>query len=169
MRGARGSVVTLAACVALLTATGCGSSGNDDAQQHERGRQAAASAGPGTASGSAEGESKEKDGGRSGQSESRAKSQAKDPPKVPDARLTPATGSFTKKQKRYLDGRVPKGIDPAAILAGGQEICERIARTAEVDREAAVDAVKSREIAGAKAAITHLCPKHKDLLAAAGV
>jgi hypothetical protein len=87
---------------------------------------------------------------------------------VPRSELTPATGSFDRKQKEYLVGRVPKGTDPAAVLAVGQETCERITRTAKVDRQAAVDALRSGEIGGAKAAITHLCPQHRDLLRAAG-
>lgn len=89
-------------------------------------------------------------------------------PTVPEAELTPATGSFDKKQKEYLVGRVPEGTDPAAVLVAGQATCERITRTAKVDRKAAVDAIRSGEIGGAKAAITHLCPQHRDLLRAAG-
>lgn len=89
-------------------------------------------------------------------------------PRVPKFELTPATGSFTKKQKEYLTERVPKGTDPAAILEAGQEACDRITRTAKHDRKAAIDAIRSGEITGARDAITHLCPKHKPLLEAAG-
>jgi hypothetical protein len=88
-------------------------------------------------------------------------------PTVPKARLTPATGSFDKHQKEYLAERVPKGMDPAAVLAAGQETCERITRTAKVDKKATVEAIRSGEIGGAKSAITHLCPQHMDLLRAA--
>lgn len=38
-----------------------------------------------------------------------------------------------------------------------------------MDRDAAVSALKSGEIANAEAAVTHLCPKHKPLLKAAGL
>ncbi|MDX3763035.1 hypothetical protein [Streptomyces sp. AK02-04a] len=89
-------------------------------------------------------------------------------PKVPEPELTPATGSFTKKQKGYLTDRVPKGVDPAAILEAGQDTCDRIARTAEHDRKAAVDAIRSGEISGARDAINKLCPEYKSLLEAAG-
>ncbi|EST31684.1 hypothetical protein N566_20540 [Streptomycetaceae bacterium MP113-05] len=90
-------------------------------------------------------------------------------PKVPKAELTPATGSFTAKQKKYLVDRVPEGYEPAAALEAGQAICQRIARTAKVDRKAAVSALESGEISGAKDAVLHLCPKHKPLLQAAGL
>lgn len=165
MRNARGALLAVAACVALLTATGCGGQAGDDGPERSDRQPTAASAQPGRGSGAGEGKSEAKAAGNSGKS----KPEASDAPKVPDAELTPATGSFTKKQKRYLEGRVPKGIDPAAVAAGGQEICERITRTEEVDRKAVIDAVKSKEIAGAKAAITHLCPEHRDLLVAAGM
>ncbi|MEU2718393.1 hypothetical protein [Streptomyces sp. NPDC007205] len=83
---------------------------------------------------------------------------------MPKAELTPATGSFTKKQKEYLTGRVPKGVDPAAILEAGQDACDRIGRTAQHDRNAAIDAIRSGEIAGARDAIIQLCPEHEPLL-----
>ncbi|WP_316741039.1 hypothetical protein [Streptomyces sp. MK7] len=86
---------------------------------------------------------------------------------VPDAELTPATGSFTKKEKKYLSGRVPKGMDPAAILQAGQDVCDRLAYTAKVDRDAAVGAVIAGDIKGADAAVNGLCPDQKPLLAAA--
>lgn len=85
-------------------------------------------------------------------------------PKLPTDELTPATGSFTQKEKRYLEGRVPRGIDPASVLVSGKDTCQRITRTADVDRAAAVDAIRSGEIGGAKAAIKHLCPQHEGLL-----
>lgn len=88
-------------------------------------------------------------------------------PTVPKAELTPATGSFDRRQKEYLVDRVPRGMDPAAVLAAGQETCERITRTTKVDRKATIDAIRSGEIGGAKAAITHLCRQHMDLLRAA--
>lgn len=93
----------------------------------------------------------------------------KDRPTVPKARLTPATGSFTEKQKEYLTDRVPRGTDPAAVLQAGQAVCDRIGRTAEVDREAAVDALRSGEIAEPEPAVAHLCPEYRPLLEAAGL
>ncbi|MET9874841.1 hypothetical protein ABZZ36_09490 [Actinacidiphila glaucinigra] len=88
-------------------------------------------------------------------------------PKVPKGELTPVTGSFTKKQKDYLSGRVPKGTDPAAVLQLGQETCDRIARVAEVDEDAAIGGIITGQIGGAKGAVTHLCPDQEDVLAAA--
>jgi hypothetical protein len=101
--------------------------------------------------------------------EKKEKNETAEQPKVPKAELTPATGSFTEKQKEYLVDRVPEGYEPAAVLEAGQAACQRIGRTAKVDRKAAVDALKSGEIAGAKDAVLHLCPKHKPLLQAAGL
>ncbi|MEU1616438.1 hypothetical protein ABZ479_03935 [Streptomyces sp. NPDC005722] len=88
-------------------------------------------------------------------------------PKLPQDELTPATGSFTKKEKGYLSGRVPKGTDPAAVLQLGQETCDRIARVAEVDEDAAIGGIITGQIGGAKGAVTHLCPDQEDVLAAA--
>lgn len=90
-------------------------------------------------------------------------------PKVPRAELTPATGSFTGKQREYLVDRVPRGYEPAAVLEAGQAACQRLTRTVKVDRKAAVSALRSDEIAGAKDAVLHLCPKHRPLLQAAGL
>ncbi|MEV6105931.1 hypothetical protein AB0M28_14620 [Streptomyces sp. NPDC051940] len=87
-----------------------------------------------------------------------------DGPKVPDDELTPATGSFDKKEKEYLKDRVPEGVEPAAILEAGEEACRRIEATAAVDEQAARDAIASGEIANAKDAIKHLCPEFEDLL-----
>jgi hypothetical protein len=88
-------------------------------------------------------------------------------PKVPKSELTPATGSITKKQKEYLTDRVPKGVDPAAILEAGQEACDRVAEIAEHDHKAAIQAIKSGEITGARDAIKQLCPEQEPLLKAA--
>jgi hypothetical protein len=62
---------------------------------------------------------------------------------------------------------VPKGVDPAAILEAGQEACDRITSLAGRDRKAAIAAIKSGEITGARDAVTQLCPEHKPLLKAA--
>ncbi|MFG2989827.1 hypothetical protein ACGFZK_11145 [Streptomyces sp. NPDC048257] len=88
-------------------------------------------------------------------------------PVLPDAKLTPKTGSFTAQEKKYLSGRVPEKMDPAAVLQTGQEACQRVARTAKRDKDAATGAVITGEIAGAKDAITILCPDQKPILAAA--
>ncbi|GGT72001.1 MULTISPECIES: hypothetical protein [Streptomyces] len=88
-------------------------------------------------------------------------------PVVPDAELKPVTGSFTKDQKAYLSGRVPKSMDPAAVLQNGQESCQRLERTAKRDRDAAVGALVAGDIPDAEAAVNHLCPAQKPLLATA--
>ncbi|WP_405774838.1 hypothetical protein [Streptomyces sp. NBC_00859] len=88
-------------------------------------------------------------------------------PVLPDSRLTPVTGSFTKKDKKYLSGRVPQNMDPSAVLQTGQESCQRVARTAAHDKDAAVGAVIAGDIPDAKAAITLLCPDQKAVLKAA--
>ncbi|MER5869562.1 hypothetical protein [Streptomyces sp. NPDC002044] len=88
-------------------------------------------------------------------------------PVVPDSKLTPKTGSFTAQEKKYLSGRVPEKMDPAAVLQSGQESCQRVQRTAKRDKDAATGAVITGEIAGAKDAINLLCPEQKPILAAA--
>ncbi|WP_217185805.1 hypothetical protein [Streptomyces sp. AC495_CC817] len=85
----------------------------------------------------------------------------------PDSELKPATGSFTKKEKKYLSGRVPESVEPAAVLEAGQEACQRIERAAEYDKDAAAAAVVSGEIPDAADAITHLCPEQRPVLDAA--
>ncbi|MEU9027937.1 hypothetical protein [Streptomyces sp. NPDC048383] len=88
-------------------------------------------------------------------------------PVVPDPKLTPKTGSFKDNEKKYLSGRVPAKMDPAAVLQTGEESCQRVERTAKRDKDAATGAIISGEITGAKDAITHLCPEQKPILAAA--
>lgn len=88
-------------------------------------------------------------------------------PVLPDAKLTPKTGSFTEQEKKYLSGRVPEKTDPAAVLQTGREACQRVERTAKRDKDAATGAVITGEVRGAKDAITHLCPEQKPILAAA--
>ncbi|MGC4946809.1 hypothetical protein ACLQ2N_11520 [Streptomyces sp. DT224] len=87
-----------------------------------------------------------------------------EPPKIPTDRLTPATGTFTEKQKEYLTDRVPVGMDPAAVLQTGQETCDRLDYLVKVDRDTAVGAVVTGEITGARPAVVHLCPRHEDLV-----
>ncbi|MDX2392160.1 MULTISPECIES: hypothetical protein [unclassified Streptomyces] len=88
-------------------------------------------------------------------------------PVVPDPKLTPKTGSFKDNEKKYLSGRVPEKMDPAAVLQTGEEACQRVERTAKRDKDAATAAIISGEIKGAKDAITHLCPEQKPVLTAA--
>lgn len=95
---------------------------------------------------------------------------AADAPKVPDAQLTPpGGGTFTAQQKKYLSGRVPRGTDPVAVLEGGQEVCERLARTSAVDKDAAAGAIVTGDISldGAAAAVAGLCPDQQGVIDAA--
>ncbi|MEU8772992.1 hypothetical protein [Streptomyces sp. NPDC048606] len=88
-------------------------------------------------------------------------------PVLPDAKLTPKTGSFKENEKKYLSGRVPEKMDPAAVLQTGQETCQRVERTAKRDKDAAAASIASGEITGAKDAIENLCPEQKPVLAMA--
>lgn len=167
LRHAVAAVVTTAALA--VTGTACGS--GDDAPGGKGRTPAAETAAPSpTAGGVKTGEPtpdpEQAEKRAEGESE---KDAAEEPPTVPKEELTPATGTFTGKQKEYLVDRVPRGTDPAAVLEAGQAACDRIARTVKVDRKAAVSALRSGEIAGAKDAVVHLCPKHKPLLEAAGL
>ncbi|MFF9348904.1 hypothetical protein [Streptomyces sp. NPDC014734] len=85
-------------------------------------------------------------------------------PKLPVGELTPAAGSFTEKEKEYLVDRVPRGMDPAAVLQTGQETCDRLTFLVKADRDTAVGAIVTGEIADAEAAVEHLCVRHRDLL-----
>ncbi|GHJ42036.1 hypothetical protein [Streptomyces sp. TS71-3] len=135
----RRTALSCAALAATLAVlTGCG--GQDDA-----GRAPAGTA-----------------GGRPGAGPSASRG-----PMLPDSRITPATGSFTKEQKQYLSGRVPADTDPAAVLQLGQEACDRVAHTARHDRDAAVAAVIAGDIPGARDAIEPLCPDQLSVLRAA--
>ncbi len=92
-----------------------------------------------------------------------------EPPKVPADMITPATGSFTKKQKEYLTDRVPKGMDPAAVLQTGQETCDRLSYLVKADRDVAVGSIVTGEIADAEPAVSHLCTEHKELVTEAAL
>ncbi|MBM9503319.1 hypothetical protein [Actinacidiphila acididurans] len=83
---------------------------------------------------------------------------------MPRSKLTPATGTFTDREKDYLVGKVPKGMDPSAVLQTGQESCERVATAADASPQLAREAIRDGEIPDAKDAITYLCPKYSDLL-----
>jgi hypothetical protein len=86
-------------------------------------------------------------------------------PVVDDGALKPVTGTFTDEEREYLSGRVPEKTDPAAVLQTGQEACQRVARTAKRDKDAATASIIAGEIPVAKAAIPHLCPELKPVLA----
>ncbi|MFH8475502.1 hypothetical protein [Streptomyces sp. NPDC018000] len=87
-----------------------------------------------------------------------------EPPKMPIDELTPATGSFNKKQKEYLVDRVPRGMDPAAVLQTGQETCDKLTYLVKVDRDTAVGAIVTGEITDAEPAVEHLCTQHSELV-----
>ncbi|MGW8887012.1 hypothetical protein [Streptomyces sp. NPDC055749] len=87
-----------------------------------------------------------------------------EPPKVPADRITPATGSFTKKQKEFLVDRVPEGMDPAAVLQTGQETCDKLRYLVKVDRDTAVGAIVTGEIPDAPDAVAHLCTQYQELV-----
>ncbi|MDT0379543.1 hypothetical protein RM572_12285 [Streptomyces sp. DSM 42041] len=157
LRNAAAAVVLTAAVA--VAGTGCGS-GEDPAPDRGTTPGAASPSPDASAAGPGDGEPAP---------EKKEKGRAAEQPTVPKAELTPATGSFTGKQKEYLVDRVPEGYEPAAVLEAGQAACQRIGRTAKVDRKAAVGALRSGEIADAKDAVLHLCPKHKPLLQAAGL
>lgn len=143
--------VVMTAAVALLA--GCGSSSDSAHGTPHKTAEAPAASSPGI--------------GPDGTAEQTAQpsdAPATKQPTVPKAQLTPATGTFTAKERDYLVGKVPKGMDPAAILQTGQESCERIANTADVSTKLAEQAIKDGEIADAKDAITYLCPRYADLL-----
>lgn len=150
MRHAAAGAVALAALLALA---GCGSGGGTEAKPKPTQRVSddqAAAVPDDQASPASEGPSAAAEG-----------------PVLPDAKLTPATGSFTAKEKTYLHGRVPVNMDPAAVLQLGQEACQRIERTAAHDKDAAIGALVAGDVPDADDAINQLCPKQKPLLAAA--
>ncbi|MEI7032779.1 hypothetical protein [Streptomyces pratensis] len=85
-------------------------------------------------------------------------------PKTPADEITPATGTFTREQKEYLADRVPRGMDPAAVLQTGQETCDKLRFLAKGDRDTAVGAIVTDEIPDAADAVAGLCPHHQDLV-----
>ncbi|MFI6895488.1 hypothetical protein ACIBM4_15380 [Streptomyces sp. NPDC050256] len=146
------------AAVVVMTAAlaACGSSSDDG------GGEKTAGAGPAASSGAAS-PGPEAGAGSPSATDPQA-SATSEPPKIPAGELTPATGTFTKKQKEYLVDRVPKGMDPAAVLQTGQETCDRLTYLVKVDRDTAVGAIVTGEIADAKPAVEHLCVQHKELV-----
>jgi hypothetical protein len=85
-------------------------------------------------------------------------------PKTPLDEITPATGTFTTQQKEYLKDRVPKGMDPAAVLQTGQETCDKLRYLVKADRDTAVGAIVTGEVPDAKDAVAGLCTQHQELV-----
>ncbi|WP_037851549.1 hypothetical protein [Streptomyces sp. NRRL S-340] len=156
----RGGAVGAVALTALLALAGCSSHGGTQA-----GPQPARSLSDAQAAAVPDERATPAPAGPSARPQTPSKAAAG--PVVPDARLTPATGSFTAEEKKYLHGRVPAHMDPAAVLQVGQEACQRIGRTAAHDKDAAVGALITGEVPNADAAIGQLCPTLKPLLATA--
>ena len=165
------AAVVLTAAVALTS--GCGGGGGDSGHGGGggnagtgKGGHSSPSASPGRDADKGGKDEKDEKGGKSGGSDRAAGD--KGTPTLPRARLTPATGSFTAKEKDYLTERVPRGMDPAAVLEAGENACARIRTTAKASEKDAVSALKAGEIDSAVPAVKHLCPKFAPLLKAAG-
>ncbi|MBO9568547.1 MAG: hypothetical protein J7503_06950 [Cellulomonas iranensis] len=59
----------------------------------------------------------------------------------------------------YLEGRVPDGVDPAAVLEAGVEACARMRYLAAVDADVLVEALRDDpDAAQWPDAVEHLCP-----------
>ncbi|MEV5444590.1 hypothetical protein AB0N23_18955 [Streptomyces sp. NPDC052644] len=169
-------VAVALALVAALALAGCSSDGSG--RPGDSGRTgAAAPAASGPSLSAAERVAGEQDGaktagpgsGTAGPGPGAAPAPGSTPagPVRPDAALTPATGSFTPQEKKYLSGRVPRAVDPAAVLDVGRESCQRITRTAKHDKDAAAAAVVAGDVRDAEDAVTHLCPDQRPVLDAA--
>ncbi|WP_338673501.1 hypothetical protein V1460_10610 [Streptomyces sp. SCSIO 30461] len=156
VRSARRGAVGAAALIALLALTGCSSDGDTETKAKAKPTQSAAGKPAATTPDS-----------QSSPAPEATKDSASKGPVLPDAKLTPATGTFTTKEKKYLSGRVPVDMDPAAVLQTGQETCQRIERTAAHDKNAAIGAIIAGDLPEAEAAIKQLCPKQRPLLDAA--
>ncbi|OEU97966.1 hypothetical protein AN217_09065 [Streptomyces qinglanensis] len=171
-RRAAPAAAALVAAVLVLTA-GCGAGGDDGGEAAKRPR-AEKSAGAGEDASAAPEDEPAPGDGREGRPEDPKDTQDpeepgdEDVPKVPRASLSPATGSFTEKEKEYLVGRVPQGLEPAAVLEAGRTACARLRSTAEASRKDAISALKAGEIDNAGPAVHHLCPRFEPLLEAAG-
>lgn len=160
--GSTAAAVLLTGAV-VLTAGCSGGGDGTDAKKHPSGAASSPSTGKDGEQGPpAPNEGMEDGGGEKGDGGGEA-------PKVPTDELSPATGTFGTKEKKYLVDRVPKGTDPAAILEAGTAACERIGTVADADRRAVISALKTGEIANAEPAVEHLCPEYEPLLRAAGL
>ncbi|MBV7671694.1 hypothetical protein STHAL_19800 [Streptomyces halstedii] len=158
------------ACAAVVLATAalaaCGSSGDGPATAGgtPSGPAASAPSAPAPAvagpSGAPDGDPAGEDAPEAGPADAEASAL----PKVPADEITPATGTFSKPQKEYLTDRVPRGMDPAAVLQTGQETCDRLRYLVKADRDIAVAAIVTGEVADAEPAVAHLCPRHQDLV-----
>ncbi|MEW2218737.1 hypothetical protein AB0939_05375 [Streptomyces sp. NPDC006990] len=163
----------LVAAVLVLTA-GCGASGDggggEAAQRPRAEKSTGHGEGPTTApeDGPQSGDGQERRPEDQKDTQDPEEPRDKDVPKVPRASLSPATGSFTEKEKEYLVGRVPQGLEPAAVLEAGRTACARLRSTAEASRKDAISALKAGEIDNAGPAVRHLCPQFEPLLKAAG-
>ncbi|MFF0729691.1 hypothetical protein [Streptomyces sp. NPDC004134] len=147
-RRSRAALATVAAAAAaVLALAGCSGGGDEDD---------GAAASP--AASQQEGDRAPEDPGPA------EEEKADDTEKVPEAELEPAEGEFSEKEKTYLKDRVPKGVDPAAILEAGEEACAKIESAAATDDELAREAIRSGDIANAEDAIRTLCPQYEDLL-----
>ncbi|MFF9554299.1 hypothetical protein ACF1DY_00485 [Streptomyces albus] len=159
-RRAAAAVTLVLVTAALALTAGCA---DDDGAGHGSRQRSGATASAAPGQPPADG----KDGNGEDHSRERG-ADDEDAPKVPRSRLTPATGSFTAEQKDYLTGRVPEGMEPAAVLEAGETACARIRTTAEVSEKDAISALAAGEIDQAEPAIEHLCPQFAPLLKAAG-
>ncbi|MEU3192267.1 hypothetical protein ABZ686_16920 [Streptomyces sp. NPDC006992] len=169
-RRAAPAAAALVAAVLVLTA-GCGAGGDDGGEAAERPRAEKSAERGGSPTAVPENEPPPPGDGRERQPEDAQdpkEPRNKDVPKVPRASLSPATGSFTEKEKEYLVGRVPQGLEPAAVLEAGRTACARLRSTAEASRKDAISALKAGEIDNAEPAVQHLCPQFEPLLEAAG-
>ena len=147
----------LTALLAALLA-GCGAGGGGEDSGADRSIPAVTPSGPGAAA---------PEDGTNGDAGSEAAGNLPEET-LPEEELTPAEGEFTEEQREYLAGRVPRGVDPNAILALGTEACERVGYLARHDPEGAVAALREEEIPGADEAVSHLCPEYTELLEEAG-
>ncbi|MCE7081304.1 hypothetical protein [Streptomyces sp. ST2-7A] len=83
---------------------------------------------------------------------------------APDQAPAVEDRAFSTEEREYLDGRVPRGADPAPILQAGLEACQRLGYLSRHDPDGAVEALRDGEIANAEEAVPTLCPEHRDLL-----
>lgn len=153
------------AAVVILTAAlaACGSShdGNDPGAADA---PRSAAPGPSAAGPSAAAPAEGAESGADASGTDAAATPTTDGPKVPTDELTPVTGTFTKKEKEYLTDRVPKGMDPAAVLQTGQETCDKLDFLVKADRRIAVGSIVTDEVPDAAPAVAHLCTGHQDLV-----
>ncbi|WP_327267945.1 hypothetical protein OG233_05945 [Streptomyces sp. NBC_01218] len=158
------------AAVVILTAAlaACGSSGEQHGPAAADAPRSAASgpsvAGPATAPAGGAPAGGARSGADASGTDAAPATPAPRGPKVPGAELTPATGTFTEKQKEYLTDRVPRGMDPAAVLQTGQETCDKLDFLVKADRRIAVGAIVTDEVPDAAPAVAHLCAAHQDLV-----